>query len=1534
MKINRPDNRNGVTLLLVMSIIVLFLLMGTTFMIVSNNFLKSARAKTKLRLKGDEGQVLVERALYDIIRGPDLTNTMSPLRGHSLLADMYGYGFTARVAGQPKDDSAILGGNSTGGQFIEIDLDVNSLKNVRTGQSATLNDRPDFYTGCILSFVAGGSNNAGPLNAVLSGRIIRFEPPAKFLVMLDQWEQELDPANLAPLENALVVVNSRPFSGFGAGGIVQGGGGAMTPGQGKLDEQALNPNRRGESWTQLRNNYLTRNNSPNESYDAADYQNMFLFGRDDNGTPIPSFVRESLDWRNWKGASAANYNTFVQNYGSPDQPWDMVDNDGDGELDSYWMDIGLPIQSDGSGRLYKPMVAYKVVDLDGRLNLNVHGNLAQQQAITRGNLLGGGQAAAATHALGQGYGPAEISMKAVFDSFDPTGAEHQGVLTGRYGQDQVPGVAGWDPLSRHMLFGYARGDGSSGGTVGYMFGSSAMDLRGQYAVATPQDSQWADPNFADMVNGLPVADMTGVAWADELEDNPYESSVHWAKSDTPYGLNELERILRPFDSDANLLPSRLLQLAPNTFSSLANKRKFTTDSFEVPIVPQDLLNTAINRFHSGIGQSNGWTRAQTVEYIKAQKLLPDELFAGMKMNVNRAFGNGRDDNGNGVIDEPGEAGQSNQDVDGNPPMDLDNRGDAGAGDQNARINFAKQLYIMARLKCPNPIPGNGQNQVKNWDYNRQLAQWAVNVVDFRDTDSIMTQFEFDQSPFDANGWSPNQTVWGCERPELLLTESISLHDRRTEDLAKDDLTTANDDEDKDEDFDQRYRPNTATFIELYNPWTQNRRNQVIPPSLTDDPSGVRLGKTHNNQPADQGGSPVWRIKVEIPVYESGRANYERAIYFTNDDPGALGIAGERFWTDFPAAQTKVVSPGQHAVVGSSNQFVGGKYTSYIGRRVGMLGVDEQTRHIALQTGNNALGSVTAWPPGESQPENANAGPLPPSMSAVVVPINQPRSLSVSDPNGGYPLVDASGVDRSAVTDGWEYADPFDRPLDPFPTVANASDPELMNNTALWTNGLTDNFRVLHLQRLANPMQPWDQTTNPYISIDSIPLDLFAYNGLQPDPDNSNQVNDPGYTSWDPPGGPQDFAIINGRSRLDTLERGESQNQNRLLFRLDEGRQQEAEYGHPGAAPGHNLDYRFIHSLGGTNWDYREQMGNDPYAWLTWNNRPYVSHMELANVPISAPNKITWNFGIRNQSLDPYTEVVKNGDPLNEPGDTAKSVDLSADFRYLLNPFSSSEEDGSNDQGTHFYRLFDYLEVPSRYVGTQVELNPAVFNNNPFNFVSRFRVPGKINLNTIYEKDVWDGLMGQVYSGGSGVSWSDFKNSRQRPQQSQGPGGPSAGFNFDFAGVFRNANEGNYVPDISTASGPGVPGGGPNPLWRAGVDCGLFRRDPSNDQQPLFDYQSAAAYNNSERSPYFRYDMRQRLGNLVTTRSSVFAIWITVGLFEVDSDGEVTDNELGADSGEIQRYRGFFVLDRSIPVAFEPGKNHNVERAIRVSSFLE
>ena len=79
------------------------------------------------------------------------------------------------------------------------------------------------------------------------------------------------------------------------------------------------------------------------------------------------------------------------------------------------------------------------------------------------------------------------------------------------------------------------------------------------------------------------------------------------------------------------------------------------------------------------------------------------------------------------------------------------------------------------------------------------------------------------------------------------------------------------------------------------------------------------------------------------------------------------------------------------------------------------------------------------------------------------------------------------------------------------------------------------------------------------------------------------------------------------------------------------------------------------------------------------------------------------------------------------------------------------------------------------------------------------------------------------------------------------------------------------------------------------------------------------------------------------RSSVFAVWITVGFFEVVAppsplpagvdasmypDGYALGSELNSDTGDVKRYRAFYIFDRSIPVGFERGQDHNVHKAIR------
>ena len=79
-------SRSGVTLLFVVSMIVLFLLMGTAFVLVSNDFFRAAKKRSNKHVFDIDQNSVVEQAFYDLLRGPELNDSNSPLRGHSLLA--------------------------------------------------------------------------------------------------------------------------------------------------------------------------------------------------------------------------------------------------------------------------------------------------------------------------------------------------------------------------------------------------------------------------------------------------------------------------------------------------------------------------------------------------------------------------------------------------------------------------------------------------------------------------------------------------------------------------------------------------------------------------------------------------------------------------------------------------------------------------------------------------------------------------------------------------------------------------------------------------------------------------------------------------------------------------------------------------------------------------------------------------------------------------------------------------------------------------------------------------------------------------------------------------------------------------------------------------------------------------------------------------------------------------------------------------------------------------------------------------------
>jgi hypothetical protein len=85
----------------------------------------------------------------------------------------------------------------------------------------------------------------------------------------------------------------------------------------------------------------------------------------------------------------------------------------------------------------------------------------------------------------------------------------------------------------------------------------------------------------------------------------------------------------------------------------------------------------------------------------------------------------------------------------------------------------------------------------------------------------------------------------------------------------------------------------------------------------------------------------------------------------------------------------------------------------------------------------------------------------------------------------------------------------------------------------------------------------------------------------------------------------------------------------------------------------------------------------------------------------------------------------------------------------------------------------------------------------------------------------------------------------------------------------------------------------------------------------------AANPDDRQHPYWRSEMMQAAMNLTTVRTHQYAVWITIGLFEIKKQGDIgmlgqglpqlafdiMGKEVGALSGTQVRYRGFFIVDR-------------------------
>ncbi|MDR2441645.1 MAG: hypothetical protein LBE12_19965, partial [Planctomycetaceae bacterium] len=218
------------------------------------------------------------------------------------------------------------------------------------------------------------------------------------------------------------------------------------------------------------------------------------------------------------------------------------------------------------------------------------------------------------------------------------------------------------------------------------------------------------------------------------------------------------------------------------------------------------------------------------------------------------------------------------------------------------------------------------------------------------------------------------------------------------------------------------------------------------------------------------------------------------------------------------------------------------------------------------------------------------------------------------------------------------------------------------------------------------------------------------------------------------------------------------------------------------------------------------------------------------------------------------------------------------------------------------RLFDYVRVPSKFAGT-IRGWYSDNNNNP-KPIYEMREPGKINLNTATEP-AWKALRGS-----SNRTWNGYTDANGlgslRHKEAIDNNYPS-----EFI-PFRSPQATALVPPLTTIDVVDPDDKDnlvQNPSNTTLLRTGLLKPEPDAS------------------NPYTALENYMRLSDMTTTRSNVFAVWITIGYFEVTlggidavyPDGYRLGAEKGLDNGTVKRHRAFYLIDRSIPVGFRRGK---------------
>ena len=767
------SQRRGALLLVVLSMLILFLMLGTVLVThatrsrtAATSFATAVSASTNSTRIAN---AVLDEALMQLIRGKPNPDT-SDKNDESLLADKYSA--LPAVTGTATITSADILVTVTftpAGNTWDIDNDGDGT----TDRSATYLDAG----GRILTFLP----TLDQVGTKSSYRILRAEPA--------------DPTDPTSFPFTCYLENHRPELS------------ATLPATGTPVEVILN----------------------NQEFPSA-----IAFAE-----PYDSFEQDAwLTQCSLSGTSATEplriERTAFQNAASPAP---VVDNDGDGVLDSEWRTTAwkntvFPNRTLPNGDTLAFDVSYLVYDLDSRFNVNAHGSLdyAKKAPNTWNSPSAWGTVPQAITdeqiEPGFGWGVADIHLPFTAGTDDRVLAQSisQGMasVTGTsaspafFRETRLPSVDGR----------YGWGPGATANTPADSPSYDELQQRTAYNNNKLVDLKSLMMLFVDTTQTPPElnyrvpADYVSAA---NLLADPYELAIdgtvprinaygNGANSDANslFSLSELERVLRQYDSDATTLPQRLANILVRRATDL--RMLVTTDSWDTPALTGDTANRVLTYF-AGL--------ASNIPPDVLYEMVSPDIAGGMRFDINRPFDTS-----------------------------------SAANLVTSKNAFCRHLYCL--------LIALGETD------HQKIAQWVVNVLDYRDNDSRSTQFVYDTDLSDGwgdagdnsgrgggAGWAPTTNViQGNEKTTLVIAETAAWWDNTPDG----------------ELFVMLYRP-PADSISFPDGSTETLGQ--LEPILTGPNGDLDICKKNSL------GDPIWRLRYVEP---NGPVSYVR---LDNTNPGSL-----------------------------------------------------------------------------------------------------------------------------------------------------------------------------------------------------------------------------------------------------------------------------------------------------------------------------------------------------------------------------------------------------------------------------------------------------------------------------------------------------------------------------------------------------------------------------------------------------------------------------------------------------------------------